>query len=82
MNIVSPTEYHDFTIFVDANSRRDECLIGTLSKEGMEAIERDAERAAKVLKKVKEERKGLALQPDVYMPAKLVKRVEKNDDTR
>ena len=66
----------------DANSRKDECLIGSLSEEGIKAMEEDAKRAAKELAKVKEERKGLALQPDVFTQAKLVKRKEVSSDTR
>ncbi|OCH87284.1 hypothetical protein OBBRIDRAFT_827798 [Obba rivulosa] len=66
----------------DANSKQDECLIGTLSKEGIEAMENDAERTARELKEVKERRKSFALQPDAYIPAKLIRRVEKNEDTR
>lgn len=45
-------------------------------------MEKDAERAAKALAKVKEERKEFALQPDVFAAAKLVKRKELNEDTR
>ena len=67
---------------IDANSRKDECLIGSLSEEGIKAMEEDAKRAAKELAKVKEERKGLALQPDVFTQAKLVKRKEVSSDTR
>ncbi|TFY58429.1 hypothetical protein EVJ58_g6427 [Rhodofomes roseus] len=65
-----------------ANSKKDECLIGALSEEGIKAMEEDAKRAAKELAKVKEERKGLALQPDVFTRAKLVKRKEVSSDTR
>ncbi|KAH9920934.1 uncharacterized protein B0H18DRAFT_1190512 [Fomitopsis serialis] len=65
-----------------ANSKKDECLIGALSEEGIKAMEEDARRAAKELAKVKEERKGLALQPDVFTRAKLVERKEVSSDTR
>lgn len=65
-----------------ANSKRDECLIGELTKEAMKVIEKDAERAAKVLAEMKEKRKDFALQPDVFVAAKLLKREEKTSDTR
>ncbi|KAI0358058.1 hypothetical protein OH77DRAFT_1502602 [Trametes cingulata] len=65
-----------------ANGKRDECLIGMLSEEGIKAMEEDAVRAAKELAKVKAERKGLALQPDLFTQAKLVKRTEVSPDTR
>lgn len=45
-------------------------------------MEGDAKRAAKELAKVKEERKGLALQPDVFTQVKLVERKEVSSDTR
>jgi len=45
-------------------------------------MEEDAKRAAKELAKVKEEREGLALQPDVFTRAKLVERKEVSSDTR
>ena len=57
-------------------------MIGALSKEGVKAMEEDAKRAAHELAKVKEERKGLALQPDVFTQVKLVKRQEVSSDTR
>lgn len=42
----------------------------------------DGERAAKELARVKEERKGIALQPDLFTQAKLIKREEVSADTR
>ncbi|KAH9947340.1 Oxidoreductase, molybdopterin-binding domain-containing protein [Amylocystis lapponica] len=65
-----------------ANSKRDKCLIGALSKEGLQAMEKDSERAARALAKIKEERKDFALQPDEFIAAKLIKRREVNTDTR
>ncbi|KAI0746770.1 hypothetical protein C8Q80DRAFT_1105703 [Daedaleopsis nitida] len=65
-----------------ANSKKDECLIGALSEEGVKAMKEDAGRAAKELAKVKAERKGIALQPDLFTQAKLVKRKEVSADTR
>ena len=57
-------------------------MIGKLSEDGVKAMQEDAVRAAKELAKVKEERKGMALQPDVFTQAKLVKRQEVSSDTR
>ncbi|KAL1944973.1 hypothetical protein VTO73DRAFT_2593 [Trametes versicolor] len=65
-----------------ANGKRDECLIGMLSDEGIKAMEEDAVRAAKELAKIKAERHGAALQPDVFTLAKLVNRKELSSDTR
>ncbi|OJT14472.1 Nitrate reductase [NADH] 1 [Trametes pubescens] len=65
-----------------ANGKRDECLIGMLSDEGIKAMEEDAVRAAKELAKIKAERHGAALQPDVFTLAKLVARKELSSDTR
>lgn len=45
-------------------------------------MEQDAKRAAEVLNRVKEERKGLILQPDSFVRATLVKRTEVSRDTR
>lgn len=70
------------TALSDANGRRDECLIGMLSDEGIKAMEEDAVRAAEELAKIKAERHGAALQPDVFTLAKLVKRKELSSDTR
>ena len=66
----------------DANSKKDECLIGALSEEGINAMKEDAARAAKELAKIKAERKSMALQPDLFTQAKLVKRKEVSADTR
>ncbi|KAI0358306.1 hypothetical protein OH77DRAFT_1581746 [Trametes cingulata] len=57
-----------------AHGKRDECLIGVLTQEGIKAMEQDAVRAAKELEELKKARKGLALQPDVFTAAKLVRR--------
>ncbi|KAI0369801.1 hypothetical protein BV20DRAFT_996285 [Pilatotrama ljubarskyi] len=57
-----------------AHGKRDECLIGELTEAGIKAMEEDAVRAAQELKELKEARKGLALQPDSFTAAKLVKR--------
>lgn len=70
------------TALLDANGKRDECLIGMLSDEGIKAMEEDAVRAAKELAKIKSERHGAALQPDVFTLAKLVTRKELSSDTR
>ena len=45
-------------------------------------MEKDAERAAEELAKVKEERKGFSLQPDSFTRATLVERKEVSYDTR
>ena len=66
----------------DANSKRDECLIGVLSPEGVKAMNEDAVRAAKELAKIKSERKDKALQPDVFTQAKLVKKHAESHDTK
>ncbi|KIP03550.1 hypothetical protein PHLGIDRAFT_496512 [Phlebiopsis gigantea 11061_1 CR5-6] len=65
-----------------ANLKRDECLIGVLSPEAAEEMEKDAQRAAEDLAKLKEERKGLVLQPDTFVRATLVERKEVSHDTR
>ncbi|KAI0717397.1 hypothetical protein C8T65DRAFT_717276 [Cerioporus squamosus] len=65
-----------------ANGKKDECLIGALSQEGVQAMEEDAVRAAKELAAVKKKRMGMALQPDLFTQAKLVKRKEVSSDTR
>ncbi|KAI9062568.1 hypothetical protein FKP32DRAFT_806572 [Trametes sanguinea] len=65
-----------------AHGKRDECLIGTLTPEGIAAMERDAKRAAKELEVLKATRKGLALQPDVFIAAKLVRRKNVSADSR
>lgn len=76
------TQLTVLTNFSDANSKRDECLIGMLSDEGIKAMAEDAIRAAEELAKIKAERHGAALQPDVFTLAKLVKRKELSSDTR
>ncbi|KAI0630568.1 hypothetical protein C8Q77DRAFT_1133937 [Trametes polyzona] len=65
-----------------ANGKRDGCLIGKLSEDGVKAMEEDAQRATKEMAKVKAERKGFALQPDLFTQAKLIKRKEVSSDTR
>ncbi|RDX54486.1 hypothetical protein OH76DRAFT_1461500 [Lentinus brumalis] len=65
-----------------ANGKKDECLIGALSEEGIKFMQDDAVRAAKELARVKEERKDMALQPDLFTQAKLIKREEVSPDTR
>ena len=62
--------------------RRDEGLIGVLSEDGIRAMQADSVRAAKELAVLKAQRKGLALQPDVFIPAKLVKRTKVTADSR
>ncbi|KAI0761830.1 hypothetical protein BD413DRAFT_485296 [Trametes elegans] len=57
-----------------AHSKRDECLIGLLTEEGIQAIAEDSARAARELQQLKNVREDLALQPDVFTAAKLVKR--------
>ncbi|RPD65482.1 hypothetical protein L227DRAFT_540273 [Lentinus tigrinus ALCF2SS1-6] len=64
-----------------AHMRRDEGLIGTLSKEGVEVMQADSLRAAEKLAELKAQRKGLALQPDVFVPAKLVRRKQVTADS-
>ncbi len=66
----------------DAHSKRDECFIGTLTDEAVEEMNKDAQRAAEALAKVKEERKGLTLQPDNFTRATLVKKTVVSHDTR
>ncbi|EJF63681.1 hypothetical protein DICSQDRAFT_101612 [Dichomitus squalens LYAD-421 SS1] len=65
-----------------AHSKRDECLIGVLSPEGVKTMNEDAVRAAKELAKIKSERKDKALQPDVFTQAKLVKKHAESHDTQ
>ncbi|KAI0659447.1 hypothetical protein C8Q70DRAFT_1053815 [Cubamyces menziesii] len=65
-----------------ANSLRDKMLIGVLSEEGIQAMKEDAIRAAKELQKVKADRQGLALQPDLFTQAKLVRKKEVSSDTK
>lgn len=67
---------------LDANSKRDECLIGVLSEDAVEEMKKDAERAEKALAQLKEERKDFVLQPDALIKARLVKREEVSHDTR
>ncbi|KAI0675969.1 hypothetical protein C8Q78DRAFT_360877 [Trametes maxima] len=57
-----------------AHGKRDECLVGVLTAEGIKAMEEDAARAAKELRELKAARQGLALQPDAFTPAKLLRR--------
>ena len=45
-------------------------------------MEKDAKRAASALAKMKKERAGFALQPDVFTRATLVKRKDVSEDTR
>lgn len=75
-------QFSILTDLSDANGKRDECLIGMLSDEGIKAMEEDAARAAEELAKIKAERHGAALQPDVFTLAKLVNRKELSSDTR
>ncbi|CDO68387.1 hypothetical protein BN946_scf184815.g34 [Trametes cinnabarina] len=65
-----------------AHGKRDECLIGILTLEGIEAIVRDAKRAAEELEELKASRQGLALQPDVFIAAKLIRRKDISADSR
>ncbi|GJE93762.1 molybdopterin binding oxidoreductase [Phanerochaete sordida] len=65
-----------------ANQKRDETLIGVLADDAIEEMEKDAVRAEKELAKLKEERKGLSLQPDLFMRGVLVERKEVSHDTR
>ncbi|KAI0630736.1 hypothetical protein C8Q77DRAFT_1062963 [Trametes polyzona] len=65
-----------------AHGRRDECLVGVLNAEGIKAMEEDAKRAARELQELKEARVGLALQPDVFTAAKLVRRTSVTADSR
>ena len=66
----------------DAHQRRDEGLIGRLSPDGVETMQEDAIRAAKELEQVKAQRQQYVLQPDVFVPAKLLRRRELNSDSR
>ncbi|KAL7280444.1 hypothetical protein ACG7TL_005374 [Trametes sanguinea] len=65
-----------------AHGKRDECLVGTLTPEGISAMEQDAERAAKEMEALKAARQGLALQPDVFIAATLVRRTTVSADSR
>ncbi|KAI0746771.1 hypothetical protein C8Q80DRAFT_795793 [Daedaleopsis nitida] len=65
-----------------AHTRRDECFIGNLSEEGVRVMQEDSVRAAKALAQLKAKRQGLALQPDVFTAAKLIRRKEINADSR
>lgn len=65
-----------------AHGKRDECLLGVLSAEAIKVMEQDAARAAKELQELKEARKGLALQPDAFTAAQLVKRADISHDSR
>ncbi|KAI0831873.1 hypothetical protein BC628DRAFT_1310601 [Trametes gibbosa] len=65
-----------------AHGKRDECLIGVLSAEGIKTMEEDADRAEKELRSLKEVRRGLALQPDGFTSAKLVRRTDVSADSR
>ncbi len=55
---------------------RDICLIGKLSDKGVVRMRQDAERAAKELLCQKEQQRGFALQPDVFVRAILKERLE------
>lgn len=66
----------------DAHMRRDEGLVGGLSEDGIKTMQADSVRAAKELAKLKAQRKGLALQPDVFVPAKLIRRKQITADSR
>ena len=66
----------------DAHSKRNECLIGILSHEGMKVMQEDAVRAAQELAKIKSERKDKSLQPDVFTQAKLIRKHLESHDTR
>jgi nitrate reductase (NAD(P)H) len=61
---------------------RDKCFIGVLSDEAVDEMKKDADRAAKVLAKVKEERKDLTLQPDSFVKATLKEKKIVSHDTR
>lgn len=67
---------------LDANSRKDECFVGGLSEDGVRIMTEDSERAAEALAKLKAQRRGLALQPDVFVVAKLIRRQEVSADSR
>ncbi len=66
----------------DAHLRRDEGLIGGLSEDAIKVMQADSIRAAKDLAELKAQRKGLALQPDVFVPAKLIRRKSVTADSR
>ena len=67
---------------LDANSKREECFIGSLTEEAVKEMEQDAKRAEKALAKIKKEREGFTLQPDMYTRAILVKKKAISKDTR
>lgn len=66
----------------DANSKRDECLIGSLTETAVEEMEQDAKRAEEVLAKVKKAREGFTLQPDCFTRVTLLKKKAISKDTR
>ncbi|KAI9058596.1 hypothetical protein FKP32DRAFT_1761423 [Trametes sanguinea] len=61
---------------------RKDFLIGKLSEGDIKRMQDDCARAADELAKLKEERKGLSLQPDLGTVAKLVKRTEVSSTLR
>ncbi|KAH9893279.1 hypothetical protein C8Q73DRAFT_827907 [Cubamyces lactineus] len=65
-----------------AHGKRDECLIGMLTEEGVRTMEEQAKRAAQELQELKAARSGLALQPDSFVAAKLLRRKDVSADSR
>ncbi|KAI0327001.1 hypothetical protein GY45DRAFT_48029 [Cubamyces sp. BRFM 1775] len=65
-----------------AHGKRDECLIGMLTEEGIRTMEEQAKRAAQELQELKAARSGLALQPDSFVAAKLLRRNDISSDSR
>ena len=65
-----------------AHGKRDECLVGMLTDEGIRTMEEQAKRAAQELQELKATRSGLALQPDSFVAAKLLCRKDVSPDSR
>ena len=61
---------------------RDTCLIGRLSDKGVAIMRQDAERVAKDRLRQKEQQRGLALQPDIFVRAILKERLELTSSVR
>uniref|UniRef100_A0A2H4WRE4 Nitrate reductase [NADPH] n=1 Tax=Ganoderma lucidum TaxID=5315 RepID=A0A2H4WRE4_GANLU len=65
-----------------AHTMRDTCLIGRLSDKGVTIMRQDAERAAKDRLRQKEQQRGFAFQPDVFVRAILKERLELTSSVR
>ncbi|KAM5537092.1 hypothetical protein V8D89_009238 [Ganoderma adspersum] len=65
-----------------AHAMRDTCLIGRLSDKGVVRMRQDADRAARELLRQKEQQRGFALQPDIFIRAILKERLELTTSVR